>query len=243
MATAQDIIQTSYQELGVYAPGEVLTAADASLGLFMLNGMLDSWSTESLTCYAMKTYACNLVINQQQYTVGTGGDVNDTRPVRLNDAPGTAYLVDASQNRYPVTVINQAQWNQIGLLNTSSQIPSMIFYDPQYPLGILNVFPLPAITYTLYFDAQLQLSEFANLESAVSLPPGYQDALIHNLSIRLKPFFTNATLSPEIIQLAMTTKGNVKRSNIRPQYTQFDTAIVSRGTPTYNIFRDARNGS
>lgn|SRR5574337_493798 len=243
MTSAQDIIQAALEELGVYAPGEVMTAADSSRGLWSLNSMLDSWSNESLFTYAIQTYSVPLAIGQQQYTVGPSGQVNAVRPIRILDGPGTAYVVDQSQNRYPISVIPQDQWNQIGLLNTNSQIPTMIFYDPQYPLGILNVFPLPSMTYTLYFDAYLQLSEFANLETQLSLPPGYQDAIQHNLAIRLQPYFQRAQISPVVVELASTSKAAIKRSNLRSNVAGFDSAIVSRGTPTYNIFRDARNGS
>lgn len=243
MSSAQDLIQAALEELGVYAPGETMTAADSSRGLWALNAMLDSWSNESLFCFAIQTFSCVLAVGQQQYTVGPSGQINGVRPIRLISGPGAAYVVDQSQNRYPVSVIPQDQWNQIGLLNTTSQIPTMIFYDPQYPLGILNVFPLPTITYTLYFDAYLQLSEFPTLETQLSLPPGYQDALQHNLAIRLKPFFARGQIDPIVVELASNTKAAIKRTNLRENVAQFDPEIVSRGTPTYNIFRNARNGS
>lgn len=243
MATAQDLIQAAFEELGVYAPGETLTAADAARGLWALNGMLDSWSNESLFCYAIQEFTVPLQVGQNQYTIGPGGQVNGVRPLRAITGPGAAYVMDSNQCRYPVDVIERDQWNQIGLLTTNSQIPTRMFYDPQFPLAILNVFPTPAADYNLYFDAYLQLSDFANLTTPMQLPPGYQDAIQHNLAIRLQPYFQRAQLSPVIVELASTTKAAVKRTNLKVSPALYDNAIVSRATPTYNIFRDSSNAT
>jgi hypothetical protein len=40
-------------------------------------------------------------------------------------------------------VVPRDKWNQIGNRSSTitSQIPSVLFYDPQFPLGVINVFP------------------------------------------------------------------------------------------------------
>lgn len=243
MSTARDLIQAALEELGVYAPGETLTEADASRGLWVLNAMLDSWSNENLFCYAIQEFTVPLVIGQNQYSIGPSGQVNGVRPLRAITGLGAAYVVDGSQNRYPVDVIERDQWNRIGLLTANSQIPTRIFYDPQFPLGILNVFPMPASSYDLYFDAYLQLSDFGSLTTVLTLPPGYQDAIQHNLAIRLKPFFATGQIDPIIIELASQTKAAVKRTNIKQSPASYDASIISRATPTYNIFRDSSNST
>ena len=243
MSTAQDLIQAALEELGVYAPGETLTAADSSRGLWALNAMLDSWSNESLACFALQTYTLPLVVGKQSYTIGAGGDLSTNRPISLKYGPGAAFVTDATGNRYPVDVIPQDQWNQIGLLSSTSQIPTMLFYDPQYPLGVLNVFPVPTIQYGLTFEANLPFADFATLQTVMSLPPGYQDAIQHNLAIRLHPYFKNGPINPLLVELASTTKAAVKRSNLKLNVARYDAEIVSRGTPTYNIFRNSNNGS
>ncbi len=242
MATAQDIIQAALEELGVYAPGETMTNADASRGLWVLNAMLDSWSNESLFCYAIKETSFPLVVGQQQYTIGPGGQINATRPLRVIEGPGAAYITDQNNNIYPVGVIPQDQWNLIGLRTNTSDIPDTMFYDPQFPLGIINIFPVPLMTYTFTFDAYLQLSDFTGLTTALTLPPGYQDAIQHNLAIRLKPFFRDAQIDPLIVELASQTKAAIKRNNLRTNVAVYDAEMISRATPTYNIYRD-RTGS
>jgi len=242
MATAQSLIQTALEQLGVYAPGETMSAADSSRGLQLLNAMMDSWSNESLSCYAIQEYSCPLVVGQNQYTVGPGGDVNNTRPLKLIEGPVAAYIMDENQNRYPVAVIPRDRWNAIGLLTNTSNVPDTIFYDPQYPLGLLNVFPTPNQGNTLYFDAYLQLSDFTDLTTAMTLPSGYEAAIFSNLALWMKPFFKDAQIDPLIVDLASQTKAAIKRTNMRENIANYDAEIVSRASPTYNIYRDSTAG-
>lgn len=242
MSTALDMLTNSLQKIGVYAPGETITAADAQLGLGVLNDMLDSWSNESLTCFAIKEYQLPLQAGVSSYTVGPGGVLNATRPIRVIVGPGAAYLQDTNLNNYPVNVVPQDQWNLIGTRAVNSNIPDTLFYDPQFPLGILNVFPTPNINYNLFFDTYLQLVEFTSLNQVVQLPPGYKKAIQDNLAIELKPYFADAEVSQLLIEIASKSKGNIKRSNIREVVALYDSEIVSRAQGSYNIYSD-RSGS
>jgi hypothetical protein len=242
MATAKSLIQTALEQLGVYAPGETMTDADAERGLQLLNAMMDSWSNESLICYAIQEQNYPLQVGINQYTIGPGGTWNGTRPLKIIEGPVAAYIMDQNQNRYPVEVIPRDRWNMIGLLTNTSNIPDTIFYDPQFPLGIINVFPTPNQGNTLYFDAYLQLTDFANLTATLNLPPGYEAAIFSNLAVWMKPFFRDAQLDPDVRELASKTLGNIKRTNIRENIANYDPEIVSRATPTYNIYRDSTAG-
>jgi len=241
VATARDIIQDSLERLGVYAPGETMGDADAERGLTVLNDMLDSWSNESLTTFEILEQTGALQVGVSSYTIGAGGVFNTTRPIRILDGPGAAYIVDSSQNRYPLNVVPKAYWNQIGLLTVTSNIPDTLYYDNAYPLGIINIFPVPLISYSIYFDSYLQLVDFANLSTAVSLPPGYIKAMKDVLAVELWPYFKPDGSDPSavLIEAASKSKANVKRANLRENVAQYDQEIVSRATPTYNIYRDS----
>jgi hypothetical protein len=242
MITAADLIQASLEQLGVYSPGETVSAADMARGLWTLNGMLDAWSIETLLCYAILEQSGVLVPGDASYTIGTGGQFNMVRPQSIIEGFGAAYLQDTLGNNFPVNVIQQDKWNAIGnRVTTTSQIPDTLFYDPQFPLGIINIFPVPLLNYTLYWDSYLQLTQFASLSAQMSFPPGYQDMIQHNLTVRMKPFFKDGQLDPIIIELARETKGAVKRANISPVEAVYENEIVARGAGSYNIYRDARS--
>jgi hypothetical protein len=241
MATALDIITQSLQKLGVYAPGETLSSADSGLGLAVLNDMLDSWSTESLSCYAILEQSVVLTPGVNQYSIGPGGAINGTRPTRLIIGPGAAYIQDPSLNNYPVNVVARDYWNLIGTRNVNSNVPDTLFYDPQEPLGFINLFPTPNIGWTLYFDSYLQITQFATLYSTFSMPPGYLKAIKDCLAPELWPYFKNGEVTMTLQRQAMVAKGNIKRSNVRENVALYDPEIIARAQGSYNIYSD-RNG-
>jgi hypothetical protein len=245
IATAQDLITKALQQLRVYSSVETPLDADFQLGLDILNTMLDSWSNENLFCYCIQEQSFPLVVGQNQYTIGLASlhpNVVGTRPLKIIEGPVSAYIMDENQNRYPVQVIDRNRWNMIGLLTNTSNIPDTLFYDPQFPLGIINVFPTPNESNTLYFDSYLQFSDFSSLTSTISLPPGYVAAIIPNLAIWLSTYFKSSKLDPVISGLASDSKAAIKRTNARVLKATYDPEIVSRASPTYNIYRDSTAG-
>ncbi len=240
MTAPVDIIQASMEEIGAIDPGQTMTAADLNRAFTSFNQMLDSWSNENLACFALLTQTTPLIINKPFYTIGTSGgaDIAQTRPLKINQA----WLTDlgSADNRFYVEIVDQYDWNLISNLLITSQIPTTLFYDPQFPLGIINVYPIPdggAGPYTLNWTSYLQLTDFANPYVNVVFPPGYVDAFQHNLAVRLYPFF-KIPPSPLVLELASETKGIVKRTNIRLEISYFDRAITARFSGSYNIFND-----
>ena len=238
--TAQDLITDGLQLLQVYAPGEIISDADMERGFSVLNDMLDVWSNLTLTCYAINEQSLVLVPGQQQYTIGPGGYVNSTRPLKILDGPGTAYVQDTNGNNYPVTVVPQDQWNTYGnrSILVQSDFPDTLFYDPQFPLGLINLMPVPTIAYTLFFDSYLQLSDLSSLTTPLSLPPGYKRAIVTNLCISLKPYFKTGELDTMIVAEALKTLGDIKRTNMRSNVAEMDPELVSSANIQYNIYTD-----
>jgi hypothetical protein len=238
MATAQDIIQASLQELGVYGGVETMSAADANLGLTALNLMLDTWSNENLMCFTIQQISKGLVVGQAQYTIGQSGtpDISAVRPTKIIQA----FIRDAQQDDFPVEIYEQDRWDRIGLKTTTSQIASVLFYNPTYPNGTINLFPVPSdSSYSLYIDAYQQLADLASLTTPLSLPPGYQEAIQHNLAVRMQPYF-NVKASAVIKELADKCVETLKIKNSRDMVVPFDPLIVARGSLRRNIYRDSQ---
>ncbi len=244
MTTALGLIQDSLEKIGVYAPGDTISDADAQRGLIVLNDMIDSLSTESLSCFAILEQSVELIPGKSAYTIGTVGspDINATRPIRLRTGPGAAYLQDPNGNNYAVEVVTQMKWNMIGnrsqLVNSNK--PDTLFYDPQFPIGILNFFPQPNEGITAFWDSLLQLTEFDNLATDVTFPPGYQLAIKRNLDIWLCPYFKpDGFQIPQLwFEMANTSKANIKRANMRPDSIVFDAELLPRAASAYNVYTD-----
>lgn len=239
--TARSIVTTALQWNKSYSPSEPILDSDAELALDQLNAMLDSWSTgESLSCPAILEQSVLLTVNKASYSIGlTGGaDIALIRPIRIIEGPGAAYVQDTNHQNYDVDVVTRDKWNQIGYRDATSNVPDTLFYDSQFPLGVIHLFPVPNIGYTLYFDSYQQLGSFATLNTAFSLPPGYKAAVTSNLSVWLKPFFKSAVIDPDLMRTARTTKKNIQRANRRTPIANLDPALISRPQASYNIYTD-----
>lgn len=238
MTTPINVMQAAAEEIGAYDPGQPINAADTDRLFKSLNSMLDSWSNENLACFAFLTQSTPMVIGKQSYTVGPGGDVDTVRPLKIQQA----YSLDAVNDTFNINILEQYDWNLISNRLVTSQIPTVLFYDPQFPLGIINLYPVPMgggnEPYTLYWTSYLQISRFANPYVDIELPPGYEDALVHNLAVRAYPFF-GIQPNPLVVELASETKGIVKRTNIRLDLAYYDRAIVARAGSAYDIFSDS----
>jgi hypothetical protein len=234
-----DIASDAFAKIGVYAPGETITAADMQTAFNCFNDMLDNWSNQSLAAYANVDNSVVLTPNKATYTIGSGGDISVSRPISMNMAPGSAYVVDLNGNVYPVTVIDQAAWNSISSRNVTGTWPEWIFYDPQFPLGILNVWPTPTAGYTLHFTSRIPFVEAATETSTISLPPGYSIALKYNLGVELIPYFPEQSKDSAavVIKRARDTLGDLKRINAKIPLATFDSTMRGVGRP-YNIYLD-----
>lgn len=242
MSTALQLIQRAYQLCG-YAPNEPLSGADTDLGQDTLNKMLDLWSNDSLMCFAVLEQSVTLQPGKSAYTIGTVGspDINAPRPLRIREGYGAAYLTDSNGNNYHVNVFEKNQWNQLAnrSATTTSNLPEIMFYDPQYPLGIVNVWPMPTEPVTLSFDSSLALPDMPTVTTAFSLPPGYEMAIQTNLAVLLWPFLTKSDVTRTLAATAATSKADIMRTNTRRNVAQFDRSIVGAGNRAYNVYTDS----
>lgn len=240
MATGIQIITRSMQALGILGRTEVPSAGEANDALTAFNAMLDSWSSgEDLMSFVVLERSFPLVVGTNSYTIGTGGVVNVTRPNDIKEA----YIQDSIGNNFLMTVLPRDKWNQIGNRSSTmtSQIPDTLFYDPQYPLGVINIFPTPLLTYTCFFDSTQDQVDFSSLTQSLSMPPGYERAMVLNLALELMaagfPCMLDEKALARLVNNASDAKANVKRTNIKEVIADYDQAIVSHAYATYNIYR------
>ncbi len=101
--TALATINAAFEDVGVKAQGETLSAADAQDGLRRLNNLVRSWSIQSLTIPYVNREVFPLVANQNTYTIGTGGDLDTERPV---DVMGAGLLLNAQPTSYAIATVS-----------------------------------------------------------------------------------------------------------------------------------------
>jgi hypothetical protein len=238
MPDAAAILNRAAKSIGYLGRTEVLKAQDATDALSALNAMLDSWSGEKLASYANQTFSHTLVANTSSYTIGSGGTINGTRPDEISQA----WIRDTNNLDYEMSVVPQNRWNSLGQKSITSQIPTTMFYDPQYPLGIINIFPVPLQAYGLRFSAIVQQTTFSSMTHSLSAPPGYERAYVLNCALELVGAGFPCQLKDKdymrLMDNAAEAKANIKRKNIKEVIADYDTALVSHSDATYNVYSD-----
>lgn len=243
MTTANQLFTRSAKALGYLGRTEVLSAGDANDILVLFNSMLDSWSNENLLSIVVLERSFALQVGVNSYTIGSGGVINTTRPLDI----GMAYVQDSGNNNFPMRIQTRDKWNEIGNRGSTitSQIPTDLFYDPQYPLGVINIFPTPLIAYNVFYDSTQQQVDASGLTYTFSMPEGYERAYYTNLALEMMangfPCLLDDKQLGRLITAASESKANIKRTNIKDVIANYDPSIVARSDATYNIFNDSFN--
>ena len=208
--SAIGIITDAYQKLGVYAPNEILSDSDATLGLNQLNDLIDDWLADGISLYQIQSVSGAISRQMQDYTVGPGGMIPVARPIRVATGRGVA-SIQVGGNTTLVDSVSALEWNAIySPANNTPMVfmatPAAMYYEPQYPLGLLSVSPLPSANGTLTFSALYGMSNFQTLSSSFIMGPGQEQGLKSNLAVVLNPYFGGSPVSPELLAEAQQTK-------------------------------------
>ena len=220
--TVRDLITDALEELGVNAAGQALAPEDAASCLRVLNRMISTWANENLLIPTIDRKTFTLVGGKQTYTIGVGGDFVTTYPVR----PGQIDLVSVLVNgvELPVDILNDEQWRDISLKTTSSTFPLQMWADGNYPLNGLWMWPIPTAANSMIMSVWGQIASFATVNDVVSLPQGYEEAIVTNLAIRCGPKF-NREASQTTMALAGKCLSEIKHMNWEPTYRTVDSAL------------------
>lgn len=222
--TGLDLISAALRLIGVLASGESPSASEATDGLSSLNDMIDSWSNENLLIPSKVREVFPLVVGQQTYTWGTGGNFNSPRPQKIEQAL-IQIVAYTPPLELPMKILNQEQFAGILLKTLTSTYPMYIYCDNAYPLANVNVWPVPGQGDNLVFYSWKPLTEIATLTTQISLPPGYQRALRYALAVELAPEYGRA-VSPAVSETADVAVASIKRMNWQPNYLRVDNALI-----------------
>lgn len=207
MSTALTIIEDALREIGVLAEGEAASAAQSSDGLRVLNRLLERWSNQRLMLY-VETQLSYTLTGAGSFTVGeSGADLTAARPIKVLSA-----YAELASIHYPVDVLTAEQWDGISL-NTSGGAPTELYYQAAMPNGTVYVHNDTA-GYALKMRVQTALTSFASLSTSASLPPGYEDALVLDLAVRMAPSY-GLSASADTKREAVLAKRVLKRVNLQ----------------------------
>ena len=222
MATAGDIVSDAALAAGIGDQYNALDASSAAIGLRTLNRLLDGWSNESL-----------VVFNQTEdnFTMTPGTATYSTTLLSARPIEVTHVFVRQSGVDYPCEMIGAEDYARIGYKSTSG-LPAKCYFDNDYPNGSLTFFPVPSTPYQCYVGYRARLANLSTLQTALSLPPGYETALVYGLATMLCPLF-GVEPSGTCIFHAKQAKHQIKAPNYSLNEAQIG---VPLGRGLFNIF-------
>ena len=235
--TVRALIRRSLLLLGVISASESMEATEAQDGLDTLNAMMASWSNEKLFIFHTPRVAVPLVPSKGTYSWGPGGDIAGPRPLRLD---GALLQVDDTSEpiEWPLAVWDQVAYEAgIAQKGLSSGYPLGVWLEPQYPLAVLHVYFVPQRPYTLALFPCLPLTRFDALNSVVSLPEGYERALVVGLAVEMAPMYGKEATPTLVGALAQSVSALKRQNTIVPRLTT-DPAYTGRQAGDWDASSD-----
>ena len=137
---------------------------------------------------------------QNVYTIGIDPTGSIGSDFAVPVPKGITEAVYASDGlRYPLAILTPQLWSRIGMQDIGT-IPQGIYFDRGYPVANIYIHGQPA-------GGELELYVWhvipgvVSLSDVVVIPPGYEDALVLNLAVRLAPHFQKE-VHPDVRQQA-----------------------------------------
>lgn len=213
--TAHDLVTAALKRIGVLSGIETASADLAQDALDRLNSLLETWSTEALSVWALADRALPLVAGQAVYTLGPGGDV----PIRPPWVTGvTVTLPGTPPTLVPLTAYSEDEWQDHRTPTMSGAQPTHYVYTRSYPLGELTLWPIWSggiITGATLTIPAAPAGTIATLTTPIDFPPGYYRALRDELAIELAPEL-GRPIDPALLMIAGQAKAQLQRVNFVP---------------------------
>jgi len=228
-----DLISSSLRLIGVLASGETPSSAEAADSLVIFNQMVEAWGIEHLALFTLNRDTFTLVPGTQNYTVGTGGTFNMTRPARIEYISMVILNNPAQPLELPIQMFTDTEWQAIPVKSITTTIPQGVYDDGGFPLRTLSYFPVPTVANQTILGTWAALTQAATLATDLVFPPGYFKAARYNLAVDLAPEF-GASIRPEVLAQALASKGALKSLNSEDVISRVDPAITATGGSRFN---------
>jgi hypothetical protein len=173
-------------------PQRTPSAAQFQDAIEELNRLTGSLNCDRLNIYSNQRQEFPLEAGRKTYTVGqdpTGQSIADFDVPRPQGIEAANILSGSPELRYAVAPLTVLQWPQIRMQDMGMTIPEALYNDRGYPLSTLYLYGQPMAGCRLELFSWVLIPAFDTVSDVVLLPPGYEDALVLNLAVRLAPHF------------------------------------------------------
>ena len=226
-----DLVTESAIMAGIAAIGETLDGGTADYGFKKVNQLISLWANDRLTIYRSQRIAgLNLVSGTASYTIGSAATWVVARPLWID---GAGVIIDPSATypvEVPIRVFTKNEWQDVLVKTIRSPLPQGIWYDRTFANGTVYVYPVPnSSTPDIVLYIPIAVTVFDALTDTISLPPGYELALVSNLAVLMCVGLRE--VPSDVATLAVKSIGQIKGVNLVDQMDTLkcDKAVLGRG--------------
>lgn len=205
--TALELLNEGFAEIGVFDPGEALSAEEASFGLGKLNGLIDAWVLDGTLAYTATETVVALPEGTVSLTIGPGADIDLVRPVRIEDSS----FVRVDGTDYSLTPLSRTGYDEIERKDFGSLRPRYCWLDGDAPVSKVYFWPQGAAE--IHLVTRRQFTPYATVSSRQELPPGYRDAITLTVAERLSMPYTKLGPPPDLVRRAAAARKLVALGN------------------------------
>lgn len=227
--TARDLVKSVLKKIHVLGTGQSLDATEAEDALASLNDMLAFWAVSGNVVFTETKETFNLT-SANSYTIGTGGDFNTDRFTDIK----TAFITSGGTD-HPLLNIGRDSYFNISSKGNSG-IPDSYYFDGNYPLGTLYLYPKPAGSETITLIGEKELTSFASLDTEVSMPPEYKAALIHNGAVWVASDYEKEA-SATVKRVARETLDAIEVQNTKGRKLRSSVSVPASGGSDGDIMK------
>jgi hypothetical protein len=201
-------------------PGFAGSTDDMSDGLMRLNAIVDQWAARKAYAYSETFQKFTLTPNHAPHLIGPGlasPDFNfPIRPMRLEENGATLVLTNVTPNvDIPMTVRDADWWNNQRVKALSTSVPTDVYYEPDFPNGALNFWPVPNFAYAVRLRLWTVVLQFVAITDQFVAPPAYLDALIKTLAEQLVLMYPGTMMPPSLPMEAIRARAAALGNNAK----------------------------
>lgn len=203
---------------GNIAPALNVTNAlviNATPGSFQVN--IASADVASAVQNAKAVYTGNPVPDYATYT---------QRPATILNANIILNNVNP-QVKCPLRIRDDDWWSANSVPQTTTTLPTDLYYSAGWPNGQIFLWPLQTSTYGLELETWVNLADIADLTYPFYLPQGYRDAVTYSLAESLCPSYdVSVTKTAMLVEGAKRARAKVAQLNsVTPRIVTADSGI------------------
>lgn len=234
----RDLLYIAFREARILKRPQGLDSnAELQDGLIFLNELIDQWAARDCYAYTTTFRTFSFTPGHQPYLVGPGLAAPDflafQRPTSIKSANVILNISNPPVD-VPIRLRDRAWWAEERVKGIQSNIPTDLYYEPDYPNGQLFFWPVANYPYGLRLEVNITLLQFQTLDDTFLAPQAYQAALTLTLAERLSDIWGTEP-PPNLARRALKARDALQSNNDRaPRISSADWGTFSRPSGDFN---------